>query len=110
MDFELLAERVQELCQGKKMTVNDMLLDAGLSKNTLVNIKNGSTPGADKLLAIANYFDVSIDYLIGKTDNPKGIYVENVSELTLKSMEIMEKLPDEQKQAFFNMLNTMAKK
>ena len=28
-------------------------------------------PAFQKLLALADYFDVSIDYLVGRTDNPK---------------------------------------
>lgn len=28
-------------------------------------------PGLDVLLALADYFDVSLDYLTGRTDNPK---------------------------------------
>ncbi|HEM1859839.1 TPA: helix-turn-helix transcriptional regulator, partial [Listeria monocytogenes] len=29
------------------------------------------TPGADKLKAVADYFNVSTDYLLGRTDNPQ---------------------------------------
>ena len=28
-------------------------------------------PNASTLLALADYFDVSVDYLLGRTDNPK---------------------------------------
>lgn len=27
-------------------------------------------PNIDKLIALSNYFDVSLDYLVGRTDNP----------------------------------------
>ena len=28
-------------------------------------------PGRDKLIELADYFDVSIDYLLGRTDDPR---------------------------------------
>lgn len=33
---------------------------------------NEREPSLSTLLALANYFNVSIDYLVGRTDNPKG--------------------------------------
>ena len=47
-----------------------MLQEAGLRKDAIANIKKGSIPSIDKIDAIANYFDTTTDYLIGRTDNP----------------------------------------
>jgi phage transcriptional regulator, cro/CI family len=41
----------------------------GYGRNTLYKIKN-STPNAERIAEIANYFNVSTDYLLGRTDNP----------------------------------------
>ena len=30
--------------------------------------KNGNTPSADTVKKLADYFDVSVDYLLGRTD------------------------------------------
>ena len=32
-------------------------------------VKSGKQPSAEKLTEIANYFNVSVDYLLGRTDN-----------------------------------------
>lgn len=32
---------------------------------------NEKKPGFDMLIALADYFEVSIDYLVGRTDNPE---------------------------------------
>ena len=65
MNLEMLASNIQAECDKKDISINKMLLDCGLSKGTVDNIKNGSIPGVDKLLAIAKYLDVSVDYLLG---------------------------------------------
>ena len=43
--------------------------DLGYGRNTLYKIKN-STPNAERIAEIANYFNVSTDYLLGRTENP----------------------------------------
>ena len=36
----------------------------------------GKQPTAEKLQEIANYFNVSVDYLLGRTDNPNSDNLE----------------------------------
>lgn len=60
-------ERVRKLCEERKMSINDLENALGYSKNTLYRLKT-QNPGADKLETIADYFDVSTDYLLGRTD------------------------------------------
>lgn len=44
----------------------------GLSMQTVNDMERGrSTTTFEKLVLIADYFDVSVDYLLGRTDNPK---------------------------------------
>lgn len=43
-----------------------------MSQNTVSQYETGIREASyDVLIAIADYFDVSIDYLLGRTDNPK---------------------------------------
>ncbi|RDV27132.1 helix-turn-helix domain-containing protein [Lysinibacillus capsici] len=60
-------EIVKRLCQDRKISINDLEESLGYSKNTLYRLKT-QTPGADKLAAIADYFNVSTDYLLGRSD------------------------------------------
>ena len=62
MDLKLLASNIDAECRKRGTNVNKMLLECGLSKATVDNIKNGSVLGADKLLTIAKYLGVSIEY------------------------------------------------
>lgn len=63
-------ERVRTLCEERKISINDLEKALGYSKNTLYRLKT-QNPGADKLKAIADYFDVSTDFLIGRTDKKR---------------------------------------
>lgn len=61
---------VKGLCDKRGISINDLEEALGYSKNTLYRLKK-QNPGADKLKAIADYFDVSVDYLLGRTEQPK---------------------------------------
>lgn len=60
-------ERIKELCRKRGISVNNLENSLGYSKNTLYRLKT-QNPGADKLKDIADYFDVSVDYLLGRND------------------------------------------
>ncbi len=62
-------ERFAELLKEKGITSYRISKEISISQSTLSDWKKGkSTPKADKLQLIANYLDVSLDYLVGKTD------------------------------------------
>lgn len=63
-------ERVKSLCDERKISINDLENSLGYSKNTLYRLKS-QNPGADKIQAIADFFDVSTDYLLGRTDKKR---------------------------------------
>ena len=47
-------------------------MELNMGQNTISQYENGVREASyDALIAIADYFDVSIDYLLGRTDNPK---------------------------------------
>lgn len=65
-----VAERIKELAQKKNISVKQVLSDIGLGFNTMSNMKT-SMPKSDNLAKIADYLDCSVDYLLGRTDDPK---------------------------------------
>ena len=64
--------RLKELRKKKKITQLELALDLNMNQNSVSRYENGERE-ADyaSLIAFADYFDVSIDYLLGRTDNPK---------------------------------------
>lgn len=64
--------RLKELRKNKKISQVKLAIDLGLNQNTVSRYENGSREADYKtLIALADYFDVSIDYLLNRTNNPK---------------------------------------
>ena len=63
---------MKELRKAKNITQLKMALDLNMSQNTISRYENGERePGLKELVQIADYFDVSVDYLLSRTENPK---------------------------------------
>lgn len=63
-------ERIKKLAKARGITLGALEEKLGLSRNSIYTIKN-KKPSAERLQLIADYFNVSTDYLLGRTDNPK---------------------------------------
>ena len=64
--------RLKELRKAKGISQLRLAIELNSSQNTLSRYETGDRePGINELIKIADYFDVSIDYLVGRTDNPK---------------------------------------
>ena len=66
-----VAARIKTLAKLKKITVKQLLADAGLSYN-MITMMRTSMPKADNLAKLADYLDCSVDYLLGRTDDPQS--------------------------------------
>lgn len=62
-------EKVRELAKKQGLSLNQVEEKLGFSKNTLYSLKRQKV-SSDRLQQIADYFGVSTDYLLGRTDNP----------------------------------------
>lgn len=62
-------DRVKKLADKKKISIVELEEKVGFSKNSMYSWKKNK-PSAEKLEAVADYFNVSTDYLLGRTDNP----------------------------------------
>ena len=63
---------MKELRKEKKITQLKLAMDLNMTQNTISRYESGGRePGIAELIRIADYFDVSVDYLLGRTENPK---------------------------------------
>ena len=62
--------RLKELRKMKKISQLKLALDLNMNQNTISRYENMEREADyQTLIKIAEYFDVSIDYLLGRTDN-----------------------------------------
>lgn len=70
-NLQLIEDRIMSIAKQQKLSKNKLLINAELNKSVFDNMKKGQIPSVDKLHKIADYLDCSVDYLLGRTDNPK---------------------------------------
>jgi transcriptional regulator with XRE-family HTH domain len=73
---------VKDLCKQSDITVTELERKLGFSSSTILKWDR-SRPLVDKVKAVADYFDVSVDYLLGRTG-----YQSTVDKTLLHDREI----------------------
>ncbi|MBR3869389.1 MAG: helix-turn-helix transcriptional regulator [Clostridia bacterium] len=64
--------RLKEIRKSKGISQLKLALELNTNQNTISRYETGERePGIAELIKIADYFDVSVDYLLERTDNPK---------------------------------------
>ncbi len=63
--------RLKELREKRGMSQVRLAIELDLNQNTISRYESGAREADYRtLIAIADYFDVSLDYLLGRTNNP----------------------------------------
>ena len=63
---------LKKLRKARKKTQLQVQMDTGIEQALLSKYENGvRIPPTETLVVLADYFDVSMDYIMGRTDNPK---------------------------------------
>ena len=113
-------EKIKELADKRGISLMKLEEDLGYSRNTLYKLKS-QKPNAERISEIADYFNVSTDYLLGRTDNPaianskEQFFFEgkevDVEELASTAMRFNGKpLSDEDKKAIQNIIEIYLRK
>ncbi|MGF3073196.1 helix-turn-helix domain-containing protein [Facklamia sp. P13069] len=63
-------DRIKLLCDKKGISITELAQKMGWADKAIYNWRS-STPSADKVKAVADFFNVSVDYIMNRTDNPK---------------------------------------
>ncbi|ACA37619.1 repressor protein [Streptococcus pneumoniae] len=115
-----ILDRIRSLANDRKVTLAELERNLNFSNGSLRKWET-STPSGDKIEKIADYFNVSTDYLLGRTDNPtiankkEQFFFEgkevDVEELASTAMRFNGKpLTEEDKKAIQNIIEIYLRK
>ena len=93
----VFSSRLRSLLEEKNISKQKLADEIGVSRQAISQYCDGSTvPNADKLLKIAEYFNVSLDYLVGKTeaktDNKDVQFICDYTGLTDEAVNALHRL------------------
>lgn len=74
MDKKIVGERLKSLREGVHLSQAKLAaMFKGVDQPSIYRYENGTTfPSFNVLIQYADYFDVSLDYIFGRTNNPQG--------------------------------------
>ena len=68
---ELFSVRLRELRASKEISTKSLANEVGVSQQAISQFENAvAAPHVNTLTALADYFNVSLDYLVGRSDDP----------------------------------------
>ncbi len=81
------ALRLKELRTQKKISQEQLARYLGMKRENISNYERGivTNVNSETLDKLANYFTVSVDYLLGRTDNPNPIIKNKKNETYLRA-------------------------
>lgn len=95
------------LCADKNLSPNAVATELKIPSGSITAWRNGATPRTKSLTKIANYFGVTVDYLLNaeaEKENPTSVAADEVDELDKEALDIMRQLPPEKRAAGLAML------
>lgn len=70
---QTIAETIEYLSKNKGISISALLSELKINKNALFTMKNsGNLPRLENVVKIADYFDVPVDFLLGRKSVPKS--------------------------------------
>lgn len=90
-----MTNRIKDLREDHDMRQSDLAAATGIDQRTISNYETGKTsPDAYALIKLADFFDVSIDYLVGRTSVDYSSNNKRISKIDaiIKDLETLKKI------------------
>lgn len=73
MEFNIVSKRLRSLREGARLSQSKLAQEFGVQQPVIAKYEGAITlPSVPVLVKYADFFDISIDYLVGRTDKPQG--------------------------------------
>lgn len=104
-----LYKNIISLCEERGIKGGKMCTDIGMSKGILTDLKMGRQTGLSAANAqkIANYFGVSVGYLLGEEDEKKSTDDDGLSEKVKELMEFARSVPEDKVDLVLKLMQTI---
>ena len=101
----MFAKRLKYLREEKKMTQKELAEKLGVSPSAIGMYESDKrNPDTSMLNIMANFFDVSVDYILGRTNIRKNTIEQNEPTIALHSDYEYDDLPQEAKDEINNFI------
>lgn len=105
--MSIVYDRISELCNNAGITITDLERTCNLSISSIKKWDGSSVPRADSIQKIAQYFNVSSDYLVGRT-NIKSTAEEILADKDLIALQrARENMSPQNKEKMIAILKTV---
>ncbi|CDQ17979.1 helix-turn-helix domain-containing protein [Halobacillus karajensis] len=93
------SKRLKKLREDRKLSQEGLAKELGLPRTSITHYESGSdrVPRNKRLNEIADFFDVSVDYLLGRTESEaltdsEKSFIDDSKELTIEDLQEKYKL------------------
>ena len=100
----ILYQRIEQLCADKGITMSKLAADLGFSSSLIRKWKGETSPSIDKVKLIAEYFGVSLDYLIGMSEIPSSAEKLMADEDIISLQRARSKMSEQDKDKMMKMI------
>lgn len=108
MDYNKTIEKIEVLCKQRGISKTTAYNQSNVGKDFSSNIKKGNVPSSDKIIALANYFDCSVDYLLGRTDDMQ-ISKSDIDPDLAEAIQLFANLPKEKRKELLSFMKAFCK-
>ena len=108
--MSILYKNIISLCEERGIKGGKMCTDIGMSKGILTDLKMGRQTGISAANAqkIANYFGVSVGYLLGEEEKEKPtVQDDGLTENQRRLMEFAKSVPDDKAYMILQVMKTI---
>ena len=89
--MKIIGERLRSLRESVRLSQAKLAKEFDVSQSALARYEiDDSTPSPEVFLKYADYFDVSLDYIFGRPDDPHGMIYNNSSPRPPKAAKRLE--------------------
>ncbi len=103
--------RIRDLRRESNLTADELGKIVGVSRFSVSNWETGrNQPNNDILFKLSEYFNCSIDYLLGRTDQRRPAENITADDFTIAFSNLQNELSDDDKQMILTIAQTLAEK